>query len=871
MEDLQDKIIELMDLFDGEVTTADKIDRPERALEKQAIDDFMDRNPMAGGGMLVQPSADGSRPGYAGTSIDRNIRLTETGNAYEVAVQRGPQIFNKTFRKENYKNATEALNAAKKFRDQKEKIPKRKVGIQEPKYGSGLSKEEYRKKYYKETYELSESGKLAKERETKLKNFIGNKKKIKASVLRDFILDLGYSKYDPTRVTKKFPNLEIIKDLKQGTDFKPISAKEKTIIKNNFDLPEGETDWDFKKNRFGVSSDKYPRLYAQIKSRLGDKTKYTIAANFSDPQGWMMSAMNRVYENELKNKVKFDDLTYQPIKNKSGIIIGFKDTTASGGNNTYYGLKKNMKEDATPWTAHGDFNKVDKFLKIANGVKEQPDKVLQKILKDKGIDKLFKTKTSLTLNDVLSHQRYYGKLAETSPKALIKRQIVLHHTGGVGAGDNLARAAATKDIQLLTDAVNLKVIELEKIVQGTPTQAGRKLTNDEIAKLKSYGAKITDFDGKIVGGGFIDPERQFKLIEKGAIDYAKSDKFNVKTVASYLERLGCGKAAGGRVFYDEGAFGLTKCAKKGRNKLETIIKSGAKLDSNDAKLATQILRAGRSLGSAFTLSGLFGPAAIAFTAAVEAGFVGYDMLTTGKTFKETIGDSLFNYALGEKTKIDPTKELFKRFSGLGYNDEQLGNFANVLNQTNQLNTILKQDLKVGNLKDQVKALREQPKDQFMSPDDEMLQTDAAIRTEQALKDETLNLDNLLTNYRSQPPVGLSMEDTILGDMASGKFQDTQQNLKAANIFADLEKEKTAQDNFLKFLRGDISKQARADRIAGLEQDYLDLLQERGPQLTPFAGGGIAGLSGGIDEGPQVESMNPDSQGLQGLMKRARNT
>jgi hypothetical protein len=66
MEDLDKKIIELMDLFDDEqVTTADKIDRPERAIEKQAIDDFMKRNPMAGGGMLVQPSADGSRPGYA--------------------------------------------------------------------------------------------------------------------------------------------------------------------------------------------------------------------------------------------------------------------------------------------------------------------------------------------------------------------------------------------------------------------------------------------------------------------------------------------------------------------------------------------------------------------------------------------------------------------------------------------------------------------------------------------------------------------------------------------------------------------------------------------------------------------------------------
>ena len=65
MEDLQDKIIELMDLFDGEVTTTDKIDRPQRALDREAIDDFMERNPMAGGGMLVQPSADGRRPGYA--------------------------------------------------------------------------------------------------------------------------------------------------------------------------------------------------------------------------------------------------------------------------------------------------------------------------------------------------------------------------------------------------------------------------------------------------------------------------------------------------------------------------------------------------------------------------------------------------------------------------------------------------------------------------------------------------------------------------------------------------------------------------------------------------------------------------------------
>ena len=41
-------------------------------------------------------------------------------------------------------------------------------------------------------------------------------------------------------------------------------------------------------------------------------------------------------------------------------------------------------------------------------------------------------------------------------------------------------------------------------------------------------------------------------------------------------------------------------------------------------------------------------------------------------------------------------------------------------------------------------------------------------------------------------------------------------------------------------------------------------------IDPFmaAGGGIAGLSGGIDKGAQRRSMNPDSQGLKGLFNRA---
>jgi len=46
---------------------------------------------------------------------------------------------------------------------------------------------------------------------------------------------------------------------------------------------------------------------------------------------------------------------------------------------------------------------------------------------------------------------------------------------------------------------------------------------------------------------------------------------------------------------------------------------------------------------------------------------------------------------------------------------------------------------------------------------------------------------------------------------------------------------------------------------------------RALQRAAKAGGGIAGLSGGIDMGPQRRSMNPDSQGLQGILKRGIKT
>ncbi len=62
-----------------------------------------------------------------------------------------------------------------------------------------------------------------------------------------------------------------------------------------------------------------------------------------------------------------------------------------------------------------------------------------------------------------------------------------------------------------------------------------------------------------------------------------------------------------------------------------------------------------------------------------------------------------------------------------------------------------------------------------------------------------------------------------------------------------------------------TKTNRANFFGNIKDNILGA-----PQSISFAGGGIAGLSGGINKGPQRTSMNPDSQGLRSLRNRARN-
>jgi hypothetical protein len=559
--------------------------------------------------------------------------------------------------------------------------------IKDTKYGVNIKYDTRVKKYFKRTQE----GKVYQDSEETLKQFLekNTRQEIKRTAAQKKKIIKAYPEIklkdfdkNPTFGVNRQSNDTLYRAVQRfvNNDFKipgkykdvVLSAANQKRIQENFELPAGQEKWNFRtqsnprgfKYGFPLSADgRNDSLAKRIDRFLGKKDKITLAADRYTAKGWMMGAMERLYKQEKKSGVKVKDLTYQPKFNKEGVITGFTDNTASGNSKTYYGLEKNERADATSWRVHGDFRKINKFLEIANGVKADPDRVLQKILDDKGLSKLGGSKRvgekfTLTLNDILSHQRYYDVLSKTSPKALIERQIVLHHTRGIGAGSDIARAAATKDIQLLTGAVNANVEKIENIVKGTPKTKGRKLLPDEVQQLKNYEAKIVDFDGRVVGGGSVDPTTQFKSIQKDALKYARSDQFNVKTVNNYLARIGCpGKGSGGRIGFFEGG-NLSKCAERGIKKLQTTDpKNLSPADKINVKNIGKVAQGAR------LLKNIFGPAAIAGEFGFEGLSIANKAIGTGMPLKTAYAESPINkYLAGEKTKVDLQAELAKEFA-----------------------------------------------------------------------------------------------------------------------------------------------------------------------------------------------------------------
>jgi len=305
---------------------------------------------------------------------------------------------------------------------------------------------------------------------------------------------------------------------------------------------------------------------------------------------------------------------------------------------------------------------------------------------------------------------------------------------------------------------------------------------------------------------------------------AENKKLKSK-ILSQLEKLGCGKSAGGRIMFGNG----TSCAIKGRKILEKGLANGFK-NADDAVLAKGILKSGRFLKDAVSLRGLFGPAALAFTAAAEAGFVSYDMLSTGKSFKEAVGDSVFNYMLGDNTKIDSVEERDKRMVAEGMTPEQKGKIKYFESMMSDMQTGFSNYDNIKNIK---KKIEDNTLNQQINPE---LFSDQAFQLNTQLdKAQADNQDYFRTNRVGELENYFTPKED--GTIPFVEGASTLEEGLRRNELAQLQ----SVDNPLQSRKGDEKRSARIRELMLQNPDVKNYMSTQ-PSNYGFMEGGIASLN-----------------------------
>ena len=818
MSDIQEKILELMDLFDDdEVTTADKINRPEpkqSVKEIELFNEFNIRNPKAGGGMLVQPSVDGSRPGYAGDAI----KLPDSpdagskhlgGGVYEVTSKKGfKTYFGKYERDGNVikKSFGKNKKAAENFVKEGRKTPPAKSVIDlQSEGGTLLEKPKYKNTLARAMNEVTALGEKG----------YGNIDSIVKKYQKIFTKKIGSKTIQGKTVTKGVGSTEY-----RAITLAINQQAEKLGIQN------------IQNNNIIKALDAYSKIKTP---KRGDIAKIVRKYNINE------GSFNRYLTKDKLNLRKKIPIKFGSELEKKRYYAKLRNQAIAE-----FSSKKFEKFFQAPQTAlvqkshMGDL--YNQYVRTGN-LGYAPNLINQETLKD--VDAILK-----------NYNEQIDNLLKNKPKNYIKKVDDLNRKG-------TDLAAATQGYKKFTgrDPFTGEEFTINYSRPGQEFDPGDVYGNKKLSELTKKDKIIEEYNPRT---------KKFVKVNKPLLDYMKKQSIKsaklsptqikkidtqirnkvLELASTVTDRCPIGNADGGRIGY---SLGSEACFKIGKQKLENIIlKGGAK--GKELDLAKTILRAGGGVKSLLSLRGALGPAALAFTAATEAGLVGYDMLAKGQTFREAVGDSLFNYALGDKTKIDPRSERYKSYQAAGVDQNTLGKIAAFENAMDEVQYIQQEFDKEGRLADSILSGRGRGR---MS--DAMQQKQAQAYFDQRDSNRSLLQDLQRTQSRDRmddaldPVVPFMIADA---DAKRKAFQLTQPRTKTFGDFMDVV--------FPRGFFSDTTFQEDRDRAV----NYMPNVQEyrRGNQFQ-FADGG---LSGGDKSGPPPES-GPTPHGLPGILKRVKNT
>jgi hypothetical protein len=833
---------------------------------------------MYAGGQLVQPSADGSRPGYAGQ---------EKGTIRKSLTAKEQKIY------DNYVKARKQVKMPNITDDQKVKY-KSKVRLGEINNNTVKNlKEKFRYentnqslrydtklKRWEKTAGKDKKNYIQKPNETKsqflkrVKNIastaqdVARTKQSKSmSKTRNYIdnwttnwFDNNLNKYGVKDFDKMTSNLKKdwqkqIKDSKLNTGFKKSLSTPSGLpnVSVATSARSGGDSFKYGNTNFYTSVEKtktplsqWRRLFFENKINTAPGFKEKILDYFDfinqDKRGLYRQADGqtiKAYKNILdKNVVYLLSPDSNLIGSSKNQLFNSIDDEFSKAYNSYsnkINTSKQWKESAA---------KIEKTLGLkSNYIKNLMDK------EKKALAKIFDVKQlPEELRYTLEHGQGLSAAAKTGNKEIMERAVndligttVKQNTALGFGGFEANRNALVRDI---TAGVNVED-NLKSLNQLT-----KNAYQDFGLKGNMYSIKDGQLTSKPISTALTQEDRfgqYFKEIAK-----TKEGKTAIKEQAGSLKnllaQLGCPKslqkASGGRIKFSAGST----CAIKGRKVLEEGLKNGFK--ESDQALARGILKSGRFLKDAVSLRGLFGPLALGFTVAAEAGLVGYDMLSSGKSFREAVGASVFNYALGDKTKIDSEEEIIKRLqniktgpSGLrDFSDEEIGKMQYFKENLKDMGTGFDLYNKLGAIQKNRDSMRN-PEDAF---------SEGAFQLDLDKQEDAVRADiqdynrtgtpNRVTDYLLSPKAtegadalakaGLLVEQDQLQDAGTGKFyQSPRGDKKRLDRLSDLKYQ--------------LEKMYNPTKINEFGQMFMDATpgeQSYFMGRTDFMEGGIASLN-----------------------------
>jgi len=624
-------------------------------------------------GQLVQPNADGSRPGYSG-EYGKNIRKLTQSDTFEVQVVRGGtgggkggQKFYKTFNFSDYGSEANALKAAKEYRESIPKI-KKDTGKQSKGAPIGFKSETGKQAEIRKILnQFIEEGKTSFSNEDvrelidedlfdtdkNFRNSVNNVKKETAFKNLNFIekqRDRADFFTDPSIRNKLKENY---KKLKQDSLAKlifpdePITTSRSRVNEILSDMADkGEIErlkvGEFSEERI---SEFDPSSEAEKKAKIGKRRKKKID---------ILGSKN--YEKELyKYKKKIQTgLGLEKIES-SGRISGksFLFDPIDMGHQSSITQLKALKQKMRPEDLNPQFYKANRvgITKYEGGVKTL----------EKALDKKFYPEQKKLYKKALK----FIDAGQEVPADLQNKIITLNEDIQKFVDNTV------KKYPLLKDRVNPITIDANDLTVKRGNNVFKKLgiglVDQDIGDIKigsiddlTIKANLAEQTLKeAVDAGLIDEVEGRKKLNK----FLNSRPILRDAVNDAVGELACGNklASGGRIKFNSGS----SCNVRGRKILTDAMKNGiSSIEPSKQNLVKKILSGSANLVKGaldvkefFKLKNLIGfPAAMA-AVAYDTVMVADDMIRKGQPFDEAAGNEMLAGMLNLQPQVQEAKRV----------------------------------------------------------------------------------------------------------------------------------------------------------------------------------------------------------------------